>query len=193
VVMLAKCDFSPLLLARCIRFENTLQGGEYVFYQALNSFPSARTVGSMGLFSELHPNNFDPRQLFYLSSLADPSFASLRQVLRFWKRTSMEIVDFLWALVFVLPHWTGFDFSGESIFERSDSEDTTSWGGVRLADSWAATWFFSWPFSAQRLFAMQDFTHSYFQEVPSGSLGIASGHRPKLLRRRSSSLPKRLQ
>jgi hypothetical protein len=161
VTLLGKCDFSPLILARCIRFRVTPEGEEFVFYRAETAFPRVSTVGSQDLFSELHLYNFDAAQVFGLGSLADPSFACVRQALRFWKATTMSVLDFIWALVWCGPFWAGFDFSGESIFERTNSEQRTSWGQGRRADSWAATVFLSWPFSARQLLGYVDFTHCY--------------------------------
>ncbi|CAE8708870.1 unnamed protein product [Polarella glacialis] len=161
VTLLGKCDFSPLILARCMRFRVTPDGDEYVFYKAETVFPWVSTVGSQDLFSELNIYNFDAAQVSGLGSLADPSMACIRQALRFWKHTTMSVLDFIWALVWCGPFWAGFDYSGESIFERTRSEQRTSWGQGRRADSWAATVFLSWPFSARQLLGYVDFTHCY--------------------------------
>ena len=49
ITLLGKCDFSPLILARCIRFRVTPEGEEFVFYKAETSFPAVSTVSSQDL------------------------------------------------------------------------------------------------------------------------------------------------
>jgi hypothetical protein len=58
IVMLAKCDLSPLILARVVAITSSSEGGEFVFYKAMMNFPSIHMVGSMDLFSNFaHPTS----------------------------------------------------------------------------------------------------------------------------------------
>jgi hypothetical protein len=73
----------------------------------------------------------------------------------------MAVLDFLWGYAWVLVFWTGFDFNGKTVFPKSDSDAKTSWSDVRLVDSWAATLFFSLPYSARMIIDIQPFAHSF--------------------------------
>jgi hypothetical protein len=160
VTLLGKCDFSPMILASCMRVQVTPEGDEYVFCQVEPVLPMVRTVGGQDPLNEPNIRDFDT-VVSGLGSLANPSIACIRQALRFWKHTTMSVLDFIWALAWCGPFWAGFDYRGESIFERTNSDQTTSWGRGRRADSWAATVFFSWPFSARHLLGYVDFTQCY--------------------------------
>ncbi|CAE8680772.1 unnamed protein product [Polarella glacialis] len=162
VVFLGKTDFSPLLLARVLSVEPSHDGcGEVARYRALREWPDEHLVGSMGLFSRLQAQNFDHAQHVAIASLADPRGPCLRQALRFCAATSMCILDFLWALAFVLPHWVGFDYKGKSLFEHTASETHVAWSNLLEDDAWASAWYFSYPPSARTLFDIAPFAHSF--------------------------------